>query len=199
MTTVKTAILLYLSAALAHAGCGGPPAEFHPSDTWEWTLESGYLWKFGSNTDIDYEIIPTQLTLRSPVAWTLWKNDAGARLVVRNRFSALFESITRGPEDFYLGLSGAPSVEYWFPSQKTSAYFSIGGGIGWADSSGGDNGLGQDFTFNWFSQLGLRRKVSENLSLLGGVYFQHLSNLGMTDPNPGIDAVGFTLGCSWKF
>jgi hypothetical protein len=129
----------------------------------------------------------------------LWENAAGAKLVVRNRFSALLETITSGPEDVYLGLAAAPSVEYWFPSQKTSAYFSIGGGFGWADSTGRDNGLGQDFTFNWFSQLGLRQKITENLSLQGGVYFQHLSNLGMTDPNPGIDAVGFTLGCCWKF
>lgn len=175
------------------------PLSAHEVDTWEWTLESGYLWKFGSNTDTDYEIIPTQLTLRSPAAWTLWENQAGAKLVVRNRFSLLLESITSGPEDVYLGLAAAPSVEYWFPSQRTSAYFSIGGGFGWADSAGGANGLGQDFTFNWFSQLGLRRKITENFSLLGGACFQHLSNLGMTDPNPGIDAVGFTIGCGWVF
>ena len=76
----------------------------HPADTWKWTLESHYLWQIGNNTDADYEIIPTQLTLRSP-----------------------------------------------------------------------------------------------GISLLGGIYFIHHSNLGLTDPNPGIDALGFTLGCSWKF
>ena len=73
------------------------PALAHESDIWEWTLESGYLWNVGHNTEIDYEIIPTQLTLRSPVAWTLWEDEAGAKLVVRNQFSALFESITKGP------------------------------------------------------------------------------------------------------
>ncbi len=175
------------------------PALAHESDTWEWTLESGYLWNVGNNTDIDYEIIPTQLTLRSPVAWTLWEDEAGAKLIVRNRFSALFEAITKGPEDYYLGLAAAPSIEYWFPSQKTSAFFSIGGGFGWINSSGGEQGQGQDFTFNWFSQLGLRQKISEDLSILGGLYFIHHSNLGLTDPNPGIDALGFTLGFSWKF
>lgn len=187
---MKTLISLGLLALPMHA---------HEADAWEWTLESGYLWKFGSNTDNDYEIVPTQLTLRSPVVWTLWENETGSKFVVRNRFSALMESIIRGPEDHYLGLNAAPSFEYWFPSQKTSFYFSIGGGIGWSDSTGGTNGLGQDFTFNWFSQLGLRQIITENFSLLGGGYFQHLSNLGMTDPNPGIDAVGFTIGCAWRF
>lgn len=174
-------------------------ASAHEADTWEWTLESGYLWNVGHNTAIDYEIVPTQLTLRSPVAWTWWEDDAGAKLVIRHRFSALFESITKGPEDYYLGLAAAPSVEYWFPSQKTSAFFSIGGGLGVTNSSGGEEGMGQDLTFNWFTQLGLRQKITEDISLLGGLYFLHHSNLGLTDPNPGIDALGFTLGCGWKF
>lgn len=171
----------------------------HETDSWEWTLESGYLWNVGHNTDIDYEIIPTQLTLRSPVAWTLWEDEAGAKLIVRHRFSALFEAITHGPEDTYIGLAAAPSLEYWFPSEKTSLYLSVGGGFGWTNSSGGPQGLGQDFTFNWFAQTGIRHKITEDVSLLVGPYFLHHSNLGLTDPNPGIDAFGFTMGVSWKF
>lgn len=177
----------------------GEIAPSRPADTWELTLESGYLWNIGNNTDIDYEIIPTQLTLRSPVVWTWWEDENGAEIVVRNRFSALFEAITHGPEDTYIGLSAAPSIEYWFPSRKTSVFFSIGGGLGWTNSSGGQQGLGQDLTFNWFTQLGVRRKLTENLSLLVGPYFVHHSNLGLTDPNPGIDAFGFTIGCGWTF
>ncbi len=175
------------------------PVSAHPSDSWEWSLESGYLRNIGSNTDIDYEIIPTQLTLRSPTTWTLWNDEAGAKLVIRSRFSALFEAITEGPETHYFGLAAAPSLEYWFPSEKTSLYFSLGGGFGWTDSSGGTDGLGQDFTFNWFSQLGIRHKLTENLSLLAGPYFIHHSNLGLTDPNPGIDAFGVTVGCAFEF
>lgn len=192
---MKLLSVLGLLTVPASAGEG----RSQPWDTWEFTLESGYLWNVGHNTDIPYEIIPTQLTLRSPVVWTLWKDENGAALVVRNRFSALLEAITRGPEDVYLGLAGAPSIEYWFPSHETSAFFSIGGGFGWTNSSGGTQGLGQDFTFNWFSQLGLRRKITADVSLLGGLYFIHHSNLGLTDPNPGIDALGFTLGCAWTF
>jgi hypothetical protein len=169
------------------------------ADAWEWTLESGYLWQIGNNTDADYEIIPTQLTLRSPVVWTWWEDESGAQIVVRNRFSALAETFAVGLEDYYLGVTAAPSIEYWFPSRKTSAFFSIGGGAGWTNSYGGPDGQGQDLSFNWFTQLGIRQEVTEGFSLLAGVYFTHHSNLGMTDPNPGIDALGFTLGCSWRF
>ena len=59
--------------------------------------------------------------------------------------------------------------------------------------------MGQDFTLNWFSQLGIRQSITEDLSILGSAYFTHHSNGGMTDPNPGIDALGFTVGLGWKF
>lgn len=37
------------------------------------------------------------------------------------------------------------------------------------------------------------------MKFLGGIYFQHLSNHGMTGPKPGMDAAGFTIGCACKF
>ncbi len=181
------------SETTAAEACGDP------RDSWELTMESGYLWNVGNNTDIDYEIIPTQLTLRSPVVFTWWRDENGAEIVVRHRCSLLMETITAGPESYFLGVAAAPSVEYWFPDDTTSLFFSIGGGFGWTDSSGGTDGMGQDFTLNWFTQLGIRRELMENISISGGVYFIHHSNLGMTDPNPGIDALGFTLGVGWKF
>jgi lipid A 3-O-deacylase len=171
----------------------------HPADAWELTLESGYLWNVGDNTAIDYEIAPTQFTLRSPVVLKWWEDENGARLVVRSRASLLMESIVEGPEDYYLGINGAPSIEYWFPNEKTSLFFSIGGGVGWTNSTRDPEGQGQDFTLNWFSQLGVRQEIAPNLSLLGGAYFIHHSNGGQTDPNPGIDALGFTIGLGWQF
>jgi len=175
------------------------PAPVHPADRWELTLESGYLWNIGSNTPIDYEIVPTQLTLRTPAQWVWREDDSGRRLVVRGRYSLLMETITAGPEDYYIGLAAAPSIEYWFPSAATSLFFSVGGGVGLTNSTNVPGGQGQDFTLNWFAQLGLRRALTENTSLLAGAYFIHHSNGGQTSPNPGIDALGFTLGVGWRF
>ena len=72
------------------------PVLSHPADAWELTLESGYTWNVGSNTPIDYEIVPTQLTLRSPTHITWWEDENGARLVVRGRYSLMMETITVG-------------------------------------------------------------------------------------------------------
>lgn len=176
-----------------------PLATGHPSDSWEWVVESGYLWNVGSSTPIDYEIAPTQITLRSPAMLTWFEGTDGSRLVVRNRFSLLLESIVEGPEDYYLGLAAAPSIEWWFPNEKTSIFFSIGGGLGVTNSTDVKGGQGQDLTLNWFSQLGVRQQVASHLSILGGAYFLHHSNGGMTSPNPGIDALGFTIGLGWKW
>ena len=191
---MKTAALLLASVLPAVARDAA-----HPAEAWELTLESGYLWNIGSNTPIDYEIAPTQFTLRSPTVLNWFAGDDGSRLVVRSRVSLLTESIVEGPEDYYLGLSGAPSIEYWFPNEKTSLFFSIGGGVGLTNSTNEAGGQGQDFTLNWFSQLGLRQEIAPNLSVLGGAYFIHHSNGGQTSPNPGIDALGFTVGLGWKW
>ena len=193
--TIRLMKKLYLliticMAPLAHAAVTAD----HPSDSWEIVLESGYAWNVGSNTSIDYEIVPTQLTLRSPTVMQWWEGNSGERLIVRTRVSLLMESFTVGPETGYLGIAGAPSIEYWFPNQRTSAFFSIGGGIGLTDSTNVIGGQGQDFTLNWFSQLGIRHLITEDISILGSAYFIHHSNGGQTSPNPGIDALGFTVG-----
>lgn len=188
-----------LSPALALAGAAAPDAAAHPADRAEWAIETGYLWEAGNNTPIDYEIVPTQLVYRSHAILDWFAGQDGSRLVVRNRFALLAESIVEGPEDYYFGLSAAPSIEYWFPNRQTSIYFSIGGGVGLVNSTNVPGGQGQDFTLNWFSQLGLRQEIARDLSLLGGVYFLHHSNGGQTSPNPGIDALGFTTGLGWQF
>lgn len=196
--------LLIASSLAAFAGdcecvTTGNSIEKHPADRWEFTLESGYLWETGSNTSINYEIVPTQFTFRSPAMFTWFEKEDGSRVVVRNRFALITESITQGPEDYYIGLSAAPSLEYWFPGAKTSIFCSVGGGIGLTDSTYVYDGLGQDFTLNWFAQVGVRHEIAKNLSILGGAYFTHHSNGGMTSPNPGIDATGFTVGVGWQF
>ena len=177
----------------------GPDAAAEPWRQWEVTIESGHLWNVGSNTPIPYEIAPTQVTFRLPpnCQWRL--GSAGDMLVLRPRISLLLESITEGPEDFYFGVSAAPSIEWWLPSRKTSVFFSIGGGVGYTDSTRVPGALGQDFTLNFFVQLGVRRELRPGFSVLGSAMFLHHSNGGMTDPNPGIDALGFTLGAGWRF
>ena len=170
----------------------------HPADHWEFALETGYLKKIRNNSPLDYRIVPTQAVWRSPPLFDLWRGESGARLTVRNRLALVAETFVRGPEDHYVAFAGSPTFELWSADQKTAVFYEIGGGVGLLNSKNVPGGQGQDLSFNWFTQLGLRRQLSNRLGLMGGVYFTHHSNLGMTEPNPGIDVLGVNFGVVWQ-
>ena len=181
------------------AGTQAQAQAVHPADRWEFAVEAGYLAKVRNNSPHDYRIAPVQVAWRSPSMRDLWRSPEGARLTLRNRVALVAEAIVRGPEDHYFAVSGAPVFELWSPDGKTAGFFEIGGGLGFIDSTGTPGGQGQDLTFNWYTQGGLRRQLDENLALTGALYFTHHSNLGMTDPNPGIDVLGLNFGVVWSF
>lgn len=161
-------------------------------------IETGMIWNVGSNTPISYRIVPTQISWRSPYMWKKEFTD-GSKFVLRNQASLIADWVERGPENYYIGLSGAPSFEWWSADDKWSIYAAVGGGFGLTNSSNTAGGQGQDFTYNWFAKSGLRYQFDQDFGIYGGVFFQHLSNRGATDPNPGIDALGFTMGVSFSF
>ena len=171
----------------------------HPADRWEFAVEAGYLAKVRNNSPHDYRVVPLQLAWRSPAMTDLWRSADGARLTVRNRVALVAEAILRGPEDHYFAVSGAPVFELWSADRKTGGFFEIGGGLGFINSTGVPGGQGQDLSFNWYTQGGVRRQLSDDFALTAGVYFTHHSNLGMTDPNPGIDVLGVNFGAVWSF
>lgn len=179
-------------------GCLTAPAQTRPWESSALSLESGLLWQVGSNTPLSYRLVPTQLSWRSREVMGHGFSD-GTRLVLRNRFTLLGTYVQQGPESHYLALNASPSVELWSPAGRWCAFGGAGGGLGWLDSQGVRGSQGQDFTFNWFARGGIEHLAARNFRWSLGVMFQHMSNGGQTKPNPGIDALGFTLGGSWAF
>jgi lipid A 3-O-deacylase len=169
----------------------------HPADQWEFGVETGYLWKVKHNSPLDYRIVPTQLVWRSPPMFEIWRGESGARLTVRNRMALVAETFVRGAEDYYIAFAGSPSFELWSADQKSALFYEIGGGVGLVNAKGVPGGQGQDLTFNWFTQLGARRQLTQKVAVTAGAYFTHHSNLGMTHPNPGIDVLGAKVGVMW--
>jgi lipid A 3-O-deacylase len=162
------------------------------------SLETGILWETGVGTPISYRLMPTQFSWRSrEIFGHEFKN--GSRLVVRNRFGLIGTWVQQGPESFYLGLTASPSIEWWDKSGDWSLFGGAGGGGGWIDSQGVEGGQGQDLTFNWFIRGGVERVVGERTTVTAGVLYKHLSNGGQTDPNPSINALGFSIGISRSY
>ena len=142
----------------------------HPADRWEFAVEAGYLAKVKNNSPHDYRIAPLQVAWRSPSMTDLWRSA-----------------------------EGAPVFELWATDRRTAGFFEIGGGVGFINSQGVPGGQGQDLAFNWYTQGGLRRQLRDDFALTAALYFTHHSNLGMTNPNPGIDVLGVNFGAVWSF
>ena len=180
---------------------GGLAAESAPPRPWETgalNLETGLLWNIGTGTPLSYRLVPTQLSWRSKEFLGHAFAD-GSRLLVRHRLTLIGTWIQQGPESHYVGFSGSPSVEWWDKTGTWSLFTGAGGGFGLLDSRGVRGGQGQDFTLNWFIRGGVELVAAKDRRFSAGLMYQHLSNGGQTTPNPGIDALGFTLGYSWRF
>lgn len=194
---------VFASLPAVSAAAAEPPAVAdapgHPADRWEVAFEAGYLKKVRNNSTLDYVIAPAQLAWRSPAMFDLWQGDDGSRLTVRNRIAVVYETYLKGGEDYYFAFAGAPTFEWWTPDRKSALFFEIGGGAGLTNSGNTSGGQGQDLTFNWFSQLGVRHQFGKRQAFTAAGYFTHHSNLGMTDPNPGIDVLGVNLGFVWQY
>lgn len=196
---------LAVFASTATAVFAGPPVQMQtaPPELRPWEhhaidFETGMLWKVGGSTTLNYRIIPAILSWRSPEMFG-FDFANGSHLTVRNKLSAMANYFETGAENRYLGFSGAPSIEWWSPSQTWSVFGSIGGGVGWVDSQGVSGGQGQDFTLNWHGQAGVARTLTQDWSLRISGMFQHLSNGGATDPNPGLNSLGVLIGVSRQF
>lgn len=193
---------LFLPAlAIAAAGLAPCYAAEVPAPPWSAqaiTVETGLLWQVGNNTPLPYRLVPTQLSWRSARVFG-WTFEDGSNLLVRHRFTLLGTWFQQGPESHYLAVAGSPSIEWWNKRGTWCLFGGAGGGFGWLDSQAVPGAQGQDFTLHWFTRTGIEWVATPRSSLNAGIMFQHLSNGGQTKPNPGIDAVGFTLGYAWSF
>ncbi len=171
-----------------------------PTERWELDFETGVLWKVGGGaTPLNYVVLPQLLTLRTPAVmrWPL----GGGDLVMRSRFSLLIEPIIEGPESHYIGASASGILEWWDHERTRALFFSSGGGLGGMDSRGRDvvGAQGQDLNFNWFIYAGARFRGGERWSASAGLYFQHISNTGLDEINPGLNSLGPMLSFGWRF
>ena len=191
---IKTTLLGAVLAATALAADDGAAAP--PWKSSAVNLEAGILWEVGTGTPFPYRLLHTQLSWRS-AEFLGWELKDGSRIVVRHRLTLLGDVVQGGPESHYVAFSGSPSLEWWDKSGTWSLFTGSGGGFGAIDSRGIKGGMGQDLTLNWFIRGGIEHITAKNFRLSAGIMYQHMSNGGMTKPNPGIDALGFMIGCAW--
>jgi lipid A 3-O-deacylase len=190
--------LVLLASFLGLTPLAAETAGLRPWETGAFDLETGVLWQIGTLTPLSYRLVPTQLSWRSRQFLGRVFAD-GSRLLVRHRLTLIGTWVQDGPESHYVGFSASPSVEWWDKTGTWSLFTGAGGGGGVIDSRGVAGGQGQDFTLNWFIRGGVEHVTAKDRRFSIGIMYQHLSNGGQTEPNPGIDALGFTIGYSRAF
>lgn len=185
--------LLTLSALASEAEVAKQPWEISSQN-----IESGVMWQIGTLTSFPYRLIETQYSWKSAAVFSRELDD-GSRVILRHRFTLIGALLQQGPESYYVAVSASPSIEWWNAAGTWSAYGGAGGGFGLVDSQNVPGALGQDFTLNWLIRGGVEHVISPHHRVTAGIMYQHMSNGGMTDPNPGIDALGFALGYTWSY
>jgi hypothetical protein len=118
----------------------------------------------------------------------------------RIRYDLLYNQ-TAGFEDFVETFEQRLLEQGGLLEGRFELFFASGGGFGWMDSKGYEiaGGQGQDFNLNWLIHAGVRYRASSGWRYSAGVYFQHISNRGMDDINPGLNSLGPTLALSRRF
>lgn len=193
--------MLALPAALVAARDADISSSQIPATSrWAFQADTGILWRVtGSATPLSYTVTPQIISLQGPPHFET--DFADGILVLRPRFSLLLEPIIKGPESYFVGTTGAGDLEWRHPSGNFSVFFCGGGGVGLMNSKGYETkgGQGQDFNLTWFAHVGTRLRLTETWRWSAGVFFQHISNGHMDKVNPGLNAVGPTLGLVRNF
>jgi lipid A 3-O-deacylase len=172
-------------------------AEMVDAPNFEFASETAYLVGIIGNPN-SYEVPAQFFTAR----WRWGGIERDSWLQGYNQVYAILmaEPLTRGPENFYYGISLGLRYNFAKPGARLVPYVSGGIGFGWLDSHASVYGAqGQDFTFNILTAVGVSYKMNDRWKLNAGVLYQHLSNGGQTDPNPSVNLLGPQIGVTHVF
>jgi opacity protein-like surface antigen len=187
-------------AANAHGGSernAAVTSEELDAPRWELATESAYLLGIIGNPN-SYEIGAQFVTAR--VRWGAVHTDGWLRGFNQVYLLAMAEPIFRGPENHYFGISTGLRYNFVRPGSRLVPYVSGGVGLGLIDSHPEISGAqGQDLTFNILTAAGVSYKMSDHWKANAGLLYQHLSNAGITSPNPSLNLLGPQLGVSYSF
>lgn len=174
------------------------PSDNFDAPHFEMAAESAYLLSIAGNPN-SYEIGAEFITAR--LRWGVNRDDRSwLRGYNQVYLLAMAEPIFRGPENRYFGVSAGFRHVFVRPGWRVEPYASGGIGIGVIDSTDEfRGGQGQDLTFNVLTAAGLTYRLDEHWKISIGILYQHLSNAGLSDPNPSLNLLGPQVGATYSF
>lgn len=210
MSTRLFAIALLASSVaatpLAHAGSEAVSSHLRSNGeldapSFEFAAESTYMMGVFGNPH-NYEIAAAMLTAR--MRWGAIHSDGFMRGYNQVYFQVLGELFTRGLENHYEGVNAGFRYNFIQPGARLQPYVSGGVGLGWVDATNRytAGALGQNFTFNIQSTVGVDYKLNDHWKANLGIIYQHLSNAGLSEPerpNSSLNTLGPQIGATYSF
>ncbi|MFN2476170.1 MAG: outer membrane protein [Chthoniobacterales bacterium] len=169
--------------------------------SFEVAAESTYMLGVFGNPH-NYEIAAAMLTAR--MRWGAIHSDGFMRGYNQVYFQFLGEAFTRGLENHYWGVNAGFRYNFIQPDCRIQPYVSGGIGLGWVDATNTytAGALGQNFTFNIQSTVGVDYKLNDHWKANVGIIYQHLSNAGLSEPerpNSSLNTLGPQIGATYSF
>src|SRR3954470_7481736 len=144
-------------------------AETVNAPNFEVAAETAYMMGIIGNPN-SYEVAAQFFTARW--RWGGIERDSWLQGYNQVRAICCVEPITRGPENFYYGISLGFRYNFAKPGARFVPYVSGGIGLGWIDSHANIYGAqGQDFTFNILTATGVSYQVNDHLKINAGVLY----------------------------
>jgi hypothetical protein len=150
-----------------------------------------------------YEIAAQYLTAR--LRWgAIHDPDSWFRGYNQVYFGVMGEWFARGLENHYFGITAGLRYNFVRPNWRFVPYISGGVGLGAVDATRlpTAGALGQDFTFNILTAMGVAYKLNEHWKAEFGLQYQHLSNAGLSEPqrpNSSLNSIGPEIGVTYIF
>ncbi len=199
-------ILTICCGKSAHAGADYGASRQGVADeldapSFELASESAYMLGVFGNPH-NYEIAGQFITARLRLGAV--HSDSWMRGYNQVYFQIMGEPFIRGLENHYFGINAGFRYNFVQPGRRWSPYVSGGVGLGDIDATKEvtPGAIGQNFTFNVQSALGVSYKMDQHWRFTAGIIYQHLSNAGLSEPerpNSSLNTLGPQLGATYSF
>ncbi len=175
--------------------------DFFDAPSFELASENAYMLGVFGNPH-NYEIATQSVTAR--LRWGAVHRPGFMRGYNQVYFQAIGELFVRGIENHYFGINAGFRYNFVQPGRRWTPYVSGGVGLGDVDATREftPGALGQNFTFNVQSAIGVSYKMSDHWKATAGVLYQHLSNAGLSEPerpNSSLNTLGPQFGATYSF
>jgi hypothetical protein len=181
------------------------------SDEKEWTIElgTGMMWSDVRTDLLGYTLVPVELTASTAVDGISLDNFLGgcARGYTEFFFRGQGMAVLHGIESRFTGINLGPRYNFCQPGWVVDPFVEGHVGFSFNDSQGafvkgGQQGQGQDFSFQFGISLGAKYNITDDWFLRFAAVYTHFSNAGLSEPdrkNRALDAAGPIVSVGYSF